>query len=244
MSDLTVFGQPIPSTQATDAEVAAAVAAALATLVKPGQVLSEKHYRTVADTTVCAITSTSYVDVDATNLVFPSFTAPASGAVWVDLMATGRNNGGTVFQWAVASPSRTVTDGVTTNGSAVVTSATGAFTDADIGMAISGTGIPARAYVLSRQSATQVTMSVNATADGTGISVTFGGTIPNSGGYSMKGGSATQGPGVHRVKISNLSPGATYTGWKWQGKVDANTGNIYVGDTSGYGSASMLLRAV
>lgn len=72
----------------------------------------------------------------------------------------------------VSEPARTVTDGATTSASAVVTSATAAFTDGDVGKGISGTGIPGGTTILSRQSATQVTMSANATATGTAVSIT------------------------------------------------------------------------
>lgn len=67
---------------------------------------------------------------------------------------------------------RTPTDGVTTNGSAVVTSATALFNGSDIGAGISGTGIPASTTILSVQSATSATMSANATATASGVSIT------------------------------------------------------------------------
>jgi hypothetical protein len=67
----------------------------------------------------------------------------------------------------------TVADGVTTNGSKTITSATAAFTFSDIGMAISGTGIPAGATVAGVTNATTATLSANATADGTGITFTM-----------------------------------------------------------------------
>lgn len=66
-----------------------------------------------------------------------------------------------------------VTDGVTTNGSATVTSATAAFTFSDIGAGISGTGIPAGATIAGVTSATSITLSANATATGTGVTLTL-----------------------------------------------------------------------
>lgn len=69
---------------------------------------------------------------------------------------------------------RQVTDGVTTNTSAAITSATAAWVFDDIGKPISGTGIPAGTTILSVQSATAATMSANATATGTGITFTIG----------------------------------------------------------------------
>jgi hypothetical protein len=69
---------------------------------------------------------------------------------------------------------RVVTDGVTTSGSADITSATALFNASDVGNPISGTGIPAAATILSVQSATAATLSANATASGTGVTFTLG----------------------------------------------------------------------
>jgi Pectate lyase superfamily protein len=70
---------------------------------------------------------------------------------------------------------RTFADGVTTNNSAVVTSATAAFVATDVGRYVTGTGIPLGTWIASRQSATQVTLSQNATATATGVSITLSG---------------------------------------------------------------------
>lgn len=77
---------------------------------------------------------------------------------------------------------RSVTDGVTTNGSPTVTSATAAFSVADIGKPISGTNIPAGSYIGRVNSATSIDLSsshsgavaVNATGSGTGVTLTVG----------------------------------------------------------------------
>jgi hypothetical protein len=69
---------------------------------------------------------------------------------------------------------RSVTDGVTTSGSAAITSATAAWIQDDVGKPISGTGIPAGATIASVTSATAATLSANATATGTGITFTIG----------------------------------------------------------------------
>jgi hypothetical protein len=69
---------------------------------------------------------------------------------------------------------RVVADGATTSASAVVTSASAAFKIGDVGSPISGTGIPAATTIISVQSATSVTMSANATASATGVSITLG----------------------------------------------------------------------
>lgn len=68
---------------------------------------------------------------------------------------------------------RTTADGATTNLSPVVTSATIAFTQADVGRGFSGAGIPNGAVILSVQSATQATLNVNATATATNVSITI-----------------------------------------------------------------------
>jgi hypothetical protein len=69
---------------------------------------------------------------------------------------------------------RTVSDGVTTSGSAAITSATAVWTQDDVGKPISGTGIPAAATILSVQSATNATLSANATATASSITFTIG----------------------------------------------------------------------
>ena len=70
--------------------------------------------------------------------------------------------------------SRTVTDGATTNTDATVTSTSGAFTAADVGKSISGTGIPAGATIASINSSTSVEISAAATATATGLTIVIG----------------------------------------------------------------------
>ena len=69
---------------------------------------------------------------------------------------------------------RTVTDGVTTSGSASITSATASFNASDIGNPISGTGIPSGTTISAVASATAATLSANASATGTGVTFTLG----------------------------------------------------------------------
>lgn len=69
---------------------------------------------------------------------------------------------------------RTVADASTTSASATLTSATAAFTASDVGAPISGTGIAAGTTILSVTNATTVTLSANATANGTNVAVTIG----------------------------------------------------------------------
>lgn len=77
---------------------------------------------------------------------------------------------------------RTVADGATTNAQPTVTSATAAFGDADLFKPISGTGIPASSFIGKINSATSIEISssnvvhtpVNASATGSGVTLTFG----------------------------------------------------------------------
>jgi hypothetical protein len=64
---------------------------------------------------------------------------------------------------------RTITDGVTVNGSPTLTSATAAFTTADVGNPLTGTNIPASTTISGYTSGTSVTLSKNATASGSPV---------------------------------------------------------------------------
>jgi hypothetical protein len=68
---------------------------------------------------------------------------------------------------------RTLTDGVTANADATVTSSSGAFTANDIGAKISGAGIPANTTIASINSGTSIEMSANATASASGVTLTI-----------------------------------------------------------------------
>lgn len=67
---------------------------------------------------------------------------------------------------------RTVTDGVT-DGTTTLTSATAAFTQSDVGAAITGGSIPSNTFIQSVTNATTVIMTNAATATATGVSVTI-----------------------------------------------------------------------
>lgn len=66
-----------------------------------------------------------------------------------------------------------VRDGVTTNTSPTVTSATAAFVAGDAGKTITGAGIPAATTILSVQSGTSITLSANATATASGVDLSW-----------------------------------------------------------------------
>ena|SRR5246127_2346 len=69
------------------------------------------------------------------------------------------------------STPRTVTDGVTTNLSTTVTSATAAFTSSDVGQKITGTGIPTNTTIASVTNSTTAVLSAAATASNTGVTL-------------------------------------------------------------------------
>jgi hypothetical protein len=69
---------------------------------------------------------------------------------------------------------RSVSDGVTTSGSPNVSSATGAFTAADLGKNIGHANIPAGAVIQTVTSGTAVVMSQNSTATGAALTLLIG----------------------------------------------------------------------
>lgn len=68
---------------------------------------------------------------------------------------------------------RSVTDGVTTNASTTITSATAAFTSADVGLIITGAGIPSGTTIASVTNGTTAVLSVAATATASGVALTI-----------------------------------------------------------------------
>ncbi|MBM3659475.1 MAG: hypothetical protein FJW95_08205 [Actinobacteria bacterium] len=106
---------------------------------------------------------------------------------------------------------RTVTDGVTTNASTSITSASAAFTSDDVGKPISGTNIPAGATIASVTSATAATLSAAASGAGTGITFTIGVALASASYASglkpvkFTGGSVTIGGSSAKVTQAKLS---------------------------------------
>jgi hypothetical protein len=87
---------------------------------------------------------------------------------------SGHCTGPTVVYVNVVPPGlRMVADGSTTSSSVTVNSATGAFTAADIGRTVSGSGIPAGDRIATVVSSTQVTLATAATATATGVTLTI-----------------------------------------------------------------------
>lgn len=72
-----------------------------------------------------------------------------------------------------ASSRTTAANGTTTTGSPVISSATAAFSNLDLGAAVTGTGVGASATIISVQSATQATLNVNSTATSSAVAFTI-----------------------------------------------------------------------
>lgn len=118
------------------------------------------------------------------------------------------------YQNNVYYGTRIVTDGVTTSGSPTVTSATANFTATDLGSPISGPGIPSPAYIgvvnsptsIGLTSAIGVNTPVNASASGTGVTISLGGPVaivPVNGSssiYYFEKPLVADGSTVHHVK--------------------------------------------
>lgn len=93
-----------------------------------------------------------------------------------DVAESARNSG----KWAVNANARTLTDVVTTSGSATVTSATANFTDADIGTqayltAAGAASANLSATIIARASATSITLGTNASTSQAATTMKMGG---------------------------------------------------------------------
>jgi len=111
---------------------------------------------TSPQTVTCTIPN--YIQADGTRSN-PTLTMSANGGIIVDYGANG---------------ARTLSDAVTSNNSATLTSALANFTSSDVGKSIAGTGIPPGTTIQSYANATTVTMSNSATADASGAEAVIG----------------------------------------------------------------------
>ena len=91
----------------------------------------------------------------------------------------------------------TIISGTLTSGSETVTATSGTFTQADVGLSISGTGIPSGTTITGYTSSTVATMSAEATSAETGESIIIGYT-----------GSATAGNGGLQKWVNSQSNGS------------------------------------
>ena len=83
------------------------------------------------------------------------------------------------YVYAPKLTDRSVSDGVTTSGSKLLTSATAAFKEREVGRTVSGTGIPVVTTIEGWIDATTVVLSAAATATATGVRVNVSG-VPDS----------------------------------------------------------------
>ena len=118
----------------------------------------------------------AYISVNDSSIYFCNVNT--IGGIFYDTSSTDNPNQNPFWP----SVGRSKSDGATTNGSPTITSATMAFTNADIGSPITGTNIPANSYIGSINSSTSANL-VNATgtpvnATNTGSGITF--TIPTT----------------------------------------------------------------
>lgn len=118
--------------------------------------------------------------------------------------------GGTIY---TASTTRTVTDGATTSASPNLTSATAVFTSADVGAAVTGTGIPTSTTILSVTNATTAVMSANATATGASLSVVITDVSSVQGYQTVKVGAIGAPNGVSLEVWSKRILGNFQVGW-------------------------------
>lgn len=77
------------------------------------------------------------------------------------------------YRVVVPDPTRSVSDAVTTEGDATLTSATAVFTADDVGRPIEGEGIPSGTIIESRTNATTVELSDVATATAAAVTITI-----------------------------------------------------------------------
>ncbi|MBV9039956.1 MAG: IPT/TIG domain-containing protein, partial [Acidimicrobiia bacterium] len=97
---------------------------------------------------------------------------------------------------------RSVADGATTNGSATVTSATAAFTSADVGAAVAGLDIPLGSTITAVGSGTSVTLSNSATGTTSSDSLTITQTLV-PGATSARGSVPLAPVGTYDVGVLN-----------------------------------------
>lgn len=132
---------------------------------------------------------------------------------------------------------KVVTDGATTSASPVITSATANFNQNDVGKKVVGTGIPANTTILSVESATQATLTANATATGSNVSLTIG--VENVGLFADGLGHVAL-----KVKVPTNAEKTTNSStrhWKVEWKVKKNGAYITKSETFDVGDAAVIV---
>jgi hypothetical protein len=111
-----------------------------------------------------------------------TFSSSARLSVWQDQLLLIADPTGGYASWDGTTLVRYphTRTGNTTSGSAVITGISPNTTGLRPGIGVSGSGIPAGARILTVDSATQITLDLNATATATGVTLTFGAGAPTA----------------------------------------------------------------
>jgi hypothetical protein len=131
-----------------------------------------------ADVTLTVLTSDPELSELAAGFSLITSGGQSVGAAW-PAVGSAPPAGVSIEAWNKAwlgggpPPGQVFTDAVL-NTTTTVTSATAAFTSADVGRTISGTGIPAATTIASVTNATTIIMSAAATATAAGVTITLG----------------------------------------------------------------------
>ncbi len=108
-----------------------------------------------------------------------TFTNSTTVVLAVAASATAANKKISIADAATMTSARQLKDAHTTTASLTVTSATAVFAASDVGLSVTGTGIPAGDYVATAPNATTITLHAAATVTSTTAVLTVG--APNSG---------------------------------------------------------------
>jgi uncharacterized phage protein gp47/JayE len=172
---------PPGSTQATGVELEAVIVGSHANGLATGPVAVVEQFATtftVVTTTVTAGGVDAESDAEYVDRLTAEIRAASTGGLVLplDYETAARRVAGVHRALVIDlyAPGRVLTDAATTNTDATVTSATGAFTDADIGRSVTGTGIPGGATIASVNSATSIELSAAATATAAGVMLSLG----------------------------------------------------------------------
>lgn len=137
---------------------------------------------------------------------------------------------------------RVFADFTTTNGSTTVSSGSAGFRVDDVGLSISGTGIPAATTITAFVSPTQVTMSAAATASATDVTVTLGrpasGSVTSAGEMRLYNGLSlfgTTSQAVYFGRLESTLEGAISAN-QWLNNGAAGTGGEMTIDSGSGGS--------
>ncbi|MGV3659502.1 MAG: autotransporter-associated beta strand repeat-containing protein [Prosthecobacter sp.] len=172
------------------------------------------------------------VNLGTSGLVWGSSNSPTAGTT--NFIGAGSLYLSSSTSWADTTfmNSFEVTQGVaaaltiSTNSNTTVDITTGNTHGLTVGQAISGTNIPAGSYITSINSATQISISANATATGTGIS----GTVA-TGGFRQIVVDDNANTGLDFVTVSGVISGAGGLGKAGAGVLILGNANTYSGNT-------------